>query len=318
MQQHALHVIGNQQANAARIRQQILALLADYSIEVTPKTWAKQPEIGALLPAGTRVYIAFVPGEDWRQVAATAAAVRAAGLAPVPHFPARSLRDRAEVAAYLEQVAGRAGATEALAIGGGIDQPVGAFASTAALLETGLLEAFGIRTIGLAGHPEGQRELPPPGAATTLEQKWRAIAQSSAAGRLVTQFLFDPDLLLGWEATIRAHGNTLPIHVGIPGPATLKTLLNFARLCGVGNSMRMLTRQSTNLLRLARPSFPDRMITALARHVAEDRATRIARLHLFPFGGLLRTVRWVEAARAGRFELQADGQGFTVDDEPQP
>ena len=112
---------------------------------------------------------------------------------------------------------------------------------------------------------------------------------------------------------IRADGNHLPIDVGVPGAATIRSLLNYARLCGVGNSMRVLARQSGNLLKLARLSYPDRLITALARQRALDPQCRIERLHFYPSGGLARTARWIEAIRAGAFTLHDDGLGFAVD-----
>jgi methylenetetrahydrofolate reductase (NADH) len=232
---------------------------------------------------------------------------------PVPHFPARSIADRAQLADYLRRVTDEAGVDEVLVIGGGIDLPRGAFPGTAALLETGLFEAHGIRTIGFAGHPEGHRELPAPAAAMTLQQKLAYAARTTARARLVTQFMFEAEPLLAWERMIRAQGSNLPIHVGVPGPATIRSLLYYARLCGVGNSMRVLTRQPGNLLKLASLSYPDGLITALGRQRAEDPQCRIARLHFYPFGGLARTARWLEAIRAGAFTLHDDGLGFTVD-----
>jgi methylenetetrahydrofolate reductase (NADPH) len=291
-------------------RQQIIDLLADFSIETTPAAVARHGGLG-LLPAATRVYIAFVPGEDWREVVTAACQVRAANLTPVPHLPARSIASAAELDAFLRQLTDRAGVDQVLAIGGGLDQPLGPFASSLALLETGLLERHGVSTIGVAGHPEGEPVLRLPGVTTTHAQKVAYARRSKAALRLVTQFVFDAAPVLAWERAIRGHG--LPIHVGVPGPATVKTLLAYARLCGIGNSMRVLTRQGGNLLRLARLSYPDALIAALARHRAADPASRIERLHLYPFGGLARTARWLEGVRAGAFSLHDDGLGFTVD-----
>jgi len=294
-------------------RQRIRDLLAGYSVEVTPATAAKHARLADLLPPDTRVYVAYVPGEHHREVVRTAARIRGEGLVPVPHFPARSIVDRAQLDDYLQRLTAEAGVEEVLVIGGGIDLPRGAFSGTQALLESGLFEAYGIRTIGLAGHPEGQREIGAPGAATTLEQKLAYARQTGAAVRLVTQFMFEAAPLLAWERMIRAQGSHLPIHVGVPGPATLKSLLSYARLCGVGNSMRVLTRQAGNLLKLASLSHPDALITALARHPAGDPGCRIERLHFYPFGGLARTARWIEAIRAGAFTLNDDATGFTVD-----
>ena len=291
-------------------RQDIVAVLDGFSIETTPAAVGRHGGLG-LLPAGTRVYVAFVPGEDWRNVVTAACQIRSANMTPVPHLPARSITGRSELDAFLGQLTDRAGVDQVLAIGGGIDQPQGPFASTRALLDTGLLERHGIRTIALAGHPEGEPVLREPGITMTHVEKVAFATRTPAEVRLVTQFLFEPAPLLAWERAIRGHG--LPVDVGVPGPATLKTLLAYARMCGVGNSMRVLTRQAGNLLRLARLSYPDALISALAAHRAADRGSRIERLHLYPFGGLARTARWIEGVRAGAFTLHDDGMGFTVD-----
>ena len=277
-------------------RQQIVDVLADFSIETTPAAVARHGGLG-LLPAATRVYIAFVPGEDWRDVVAAASEVRAANLTPVPHLPARSIASEGELDAFLRRLTGEAGVDQVLAIGGGLDEPQGPFASSLALLETGLLAA--------PRHPHDRRCRPSRGRAGAApargdhdpraEGRLRQKRQKAAL-RLVTQFVFDAEPMLAWERAIRGHG--LPIHVGVPGPATLKTLLAYARMCGIGNSMRVLTRQGGNLLRLARLSYPDALITALARHRATEPASRIERLHLYPFGGLARTARWLEAVPA--------------------
>ena len=291
-------------------RQQIVDLMADFSIETTPGVVAKH-DVEGLLPPGTRVYIAFVPGEDWRNVVAAARRLRAANLTPVPHFPARSIPSEAAFASFLQQLTDQAGVDQVLVIGGGIDQPQGPFASTMALLETGLLERYGVRTIGIAGHPEGEPSIRLPGIPTSHAEKLDYSRRTPAALRLVTQFAFDAAPVLAWERAIRSD---LPIHVGVPGPATLKTLLSYARMCGIGNSIRVLTRQGGNLLRLARISHPDALITALAG-ARTDPACRIERLHVYPFGGMVRTARWLAAVQAGAFTLHEDGAGFTVDPE---
>lgn len=292
---------------------QIVDLVHDVSIEITPAAAAKYSSIGPLLSPGTRVYVANLPGEDQQQVVATAARLRAEGLVPVPHLPARSIASRAVLEDVLRRLTTEAGVREVLVIGGGIDQPKGPFTGTLDLLQTGLLEDHGIRAIGLAGHPEGQRELGGPGVATTTQQKLDYAANTAAAVRLVTQFVFEAQPVLAWERGLRAIGSRLPIHVGVPGPASIKSLLSYARLCGVGNSMRILTRHSGSLFKLASLSYPDRLIAALAAERAADPACRIERLHMYPFGGLARTARWIGALQAGAFTMDEDGLGFTAD-----
>ena len=83
-------------------RQQIIDLLADFSIEATPAA-ARNGGLG-LLPAGTCVYVAFVPGEEWRNVVDAACRIRAANLTPVPHLPARSITSEGELDAFCERL----------------------------------------------------------------------------------------------------------------------------------------------------------------------------------------------------------------------
>lgn len=297
-------------AAAPAERRQIIDLMADFSVETTPAALARH-DLQGLLPPATRVALAYVPGEDWRNLVTAARQLRAANLTPVPHFPARSIPSEADLEAFLRQLTDQAGVDQVLVIGGGLAQPRGPFASTLALLETGVFERHGIRTIGVAGHPEGEPVLHLPGVSTSHAQKLAYAARTPAAMRLVTQFAFDAAPVLAWERVIRDRG--LPIHVGVAGPATLKTLLSYARLCGIGNSVRVLTRQGGNLLRLARIFHPDALITALARHRAADPHSRIERLHIYPFGGLVRTARWLAAVQTGAFTMHDDGLGFTVD-----
>ena len=134
----------------------------------------------------------------------------------MPHFPARSIVDRAQLEDYLRRVTAEAGVDEVLVIGGGIDLPRGAFSGTRSLLETGLFEARGIRMIGLAGHPEGQRQLARPAAPMTLGQKSITPGRPRLAPRLITQFMFEAEPLFAWERMIRAQGSHLPIQSACP------------------------------------------------------------------------------------------------------
>ena len=64
------------------------------SIEVMPRTAAKVDSFAALLPAGTRVYIAHIDGTPIEEMVATAKRIAAEGFAVMPHFPARSIESR--------------------------------------------------------------------------------------------------------------------------------------------------------------------------------------------------------------------------------
>ena len=119
--------------------------------------------------------------------------------------------------------------------------------------------------------------------------------------------------VIAWDRRIRAEGNRLPIHIGVPGLATIKTLLGHARACGIGPSMRFLTRQARNVAKLMTVSAPDRLITELTAYRAGDPACGMAGVHVYPLGRLRRSARWSYAVADGRFTMAADGKGFGVE-----
>ena len=110
---------------------------------------------------------------------------------------------------------------------------------------------------------------------------------------------------------IRENGNTLPIHVGIPGPATIKTLLKFALSSGIGPSLQMIKKQSKNITRLFTTQSPDKYIYGLARGMEQDKECLIKKFHFYPFGGFLKTVEWASALEKGLLRLD-DSKGFEV------
>lgn len=297
----------------AGAKQSVVDFLTGFSIETTPGIAEKLPSFAEILPAGTSVYIAFLPGSDYRAVVATAARIRRDGMRPVPHIAARSLSGEAALEDYVSRLVGEAGVDQALAIAGGIARPSGAFDSTIQVLRSGILARHGIRRIGVAGHPEGSPDIPEPEIRRALHDKQDLARSTGLDMYIATQFCFDARAIIRWDRALRADGIDLPVHIGIAGPAKLKSLIDYARMCGIGASMRVLTRQAGNLARLTKTSMPDRLVTALAQHRQADPACGIVQAHLFPFGGLARTGRWLAQMLDGQFEMLPDLAGFRFD-----
>jgi methylenetetrahydrofolate reductase (NADPH) len=180
------------------------------------------------------------------------------------------------------------------------------------LLDTGLFDAHGFRHLGFAGHPEGSPDIADPELADALVRKNAFAARTDASCELVTQFVFAAEPVIAWERRIRAAGNRLPVRVGLPGLATIKTLIGHARACGIGPSMQVLLRQARNIARLMSVSAPDALLLDLARHRLDDPDTLLHGVHVYPLGGLARSAAWVQAVAAGEIALQADGAGFEV------
>lgn len=275
-------------------------LLASSSVEVTPKTLAKEADLTSLLPAGKVVFIAHIAGTHIAEMVAAARRLRAKGFDPQPHIPARLLGSRAELADWLARYRGEAGVERALLLAGGLATPAGPFASSMDLLGTGLFDAAGFREIAFAGHPEGNRDIDPDGGTAHLDAAlaWKQafVARSDLKAALVTQFAFDPAPVLAWAGRIAAAGIDLPVRVGLAGPAKPATLLRYGLNCGVGASLRVLSRRAGDLGHMLRPFAPDDMLSALADHLAAHPESRISGIHLFPLGGLRACSDW--AARA--------------------
>ena len=130
---------------------------------------------------------------------------------------------------------------------------------------------------------------------------------------IVTQFCFEAAPIIKWDERLQAEGNQLPIHIGIPGLATLKTLMAHAKACGIGPSMRFISRQAMNVAKLLTVSTPDKLVADLAAYQSRNPACGIKGVHMYPLGGLKKSAEWSYAVADGRLAFDPDGRGFSVD-----
>ena len=279
----------------------IADLLDDFSIEVMPRTAAKIDDFRAMLPAGTRVYLAHIDGTPFADMLATARRLADDGFAVMPHFPARGIADTAELDARIKAYAD-VGVRQALVLAGGIDRPRGAFHEAMQLLETGLFDRAGFVELHVAGHPEGNRDIDPAGGdaacMAALAAKDAFQRETDASMAIATQFCFEPGPVILWADRLRAAGITLPVHIGVAGPARLQTMLKYAMACGVGPSLRVLQRRATDLGKLMLPFEPTEFLAAIADHKAAHPDFPVERVHFFPLGGITATTDWAGAAVA--------------------
>ena len=283
----------------------VTALIEGFSVETTPASAAKVASFADHLAPGTTVNVTFLPGSEIADTIAVATRLRREGFEPVPHIAARSVADAAMLDRTLGRLADEAGVTQALTIAGGLDRPVGTFASSMDILATGLFETHGIRKIGVAGHPEGSPDIDETALKDALLWKNRFAAERGLDLYIETQFCFDAAAIIAWDKRIRSWGNELPIHLGVPGLATLKTLLKFAQMSGIGPSIRVLTRQARNLAKLMLVQAPDKLMLDLAAYKAGDPDCGIEKLHFYPFGGLAKTAEWANTVAAGDFAVDS-------------
>ena len=294
-------------------RRRVSDFLSAASIETTPVEAAKIADYRDHLRPGTVVYIAHIPGSVYDGIIDLAKRLQDEGFRPVPHLAVRSLTHRERLDEYLARLNGEAGVDQILLVAGDHRNPVGPFESTLDVLETGSFERHGIRKIGVAGHPEGNRALGRSVLRDALARKNAYAARSAAEFYIVTQFGFDASAIVAWERSVRKDANVLPIHVGVPGLASVRTLIKYALGCGIGPSMRLLTQKTSSMANVIAIPTPDQMIAALAEHRAAEPECAIAGIHFFPFGGLPRTSRWLHAILDGKFTFHEGGARFDVE-----
>lgn len=275
------------------------AFLGGYSIEVMPRTAAKIDDFRTLLPERTRVYVAHIEGTPIDDMVATARRLREDGFAVMPHLPARIIADAAMLEEWLRRYRDEAGVDEALLLAGGAARPAGGFDSSIAMIGTGLFDRLGFRRLHVAGHPEGNADIDPDGTTTGVDAAllWKQAfsERTDAQMAIVTQFAFDAGPVIAWAERLRALGVTLPIHVGIAGPAKLQTLLKYAVSCGVGSSLKVLQRRAMDITRLMLPYEPADVVSALAAYRARHPESLIEQAHFFPLGGIAASADWANA-----------------------
>ena len=291
--------------------EQLQSASSGWSIEVTPAGAGKIDSFADCLAAGTSVNVTFLPGSDPLDTIAVAKRLRDEGMHPIPHIAARSLKDADQLDGLVAKMVSEAAVSEVLVIGGGVDSPVGAFDSSMQVLETGILQKHNISHIGVSGHPEGSPDISDQAIADALGWKNEFALKEGLDLYIETQFCFDAGAVLLWEKKIRLAGNRLPIRVGIPGPATIKTLFRFAQISGIGPSMQFIAKQARNVTKLMTVQSPHLLIAGLAEGMAADKDCLLAHFHYYPFGGFARTARWAAAVAGGEVKLLAKG-GFEV------
>lgn len=288
----------------------VMALVSGASLEMSPRERDAITSAAEFLAPGTEVFVSSPPAVSHHDIVSASVALRRHGFEPVPHVAARGLVGFTQLNDLLARVAGEAGVRRALVIGGDLDPPAGPFHASLDVLSLGLFEKHGFTSIGLATYPEGHPRIAEATLDRALAVKTALLRQAGIEARAVTQFVFDAAPVLAWLGAMRGREPFLPVRIGLAGPASIATLARYAVRCGIGHSIGALVRQGTSIARLVTESGPESVVRQLA--AADWRGLGVNGIHLFGFGGLTRTARWLNAVAAGDFHVEAGREGFTV------
>jgi methylenetetrahydrofolate reductase (NADPH) len=264
--------------------------LDGFSIEVTPRAAAKIDNFAELIPKGTLIYIAHIEGTPIDEMVATAKKINEQGFSPMPHFPARIIKDKNVLQDWISKYQNEANVKNGLLIAGGANKPYGEYDSSIQLIESELFDKADFQNLHIAGHPEGSMDIDPDGSTKNVDQalSWKNefSKRTDAKMAITTQFSFDADSVIRWANNVKESGIDIPIHIGIAGPAKLQTLLRYSIECGVGASIKIIQKRAMDLTKLLLPYKPTNIITELATHKANNPSFNIEKVHFFPLGGI--------------------------------
>ena len=271
-------------------------VLDDFSMEMTGKDVAKVENAASVIPPGTRINVTFLENEDLAMRVSAAAAVMRLGFTPVPHISARRIKSQEMLEEYLTALRDIGASENVLVIGGDPTVPMGPYEESLAVIESGLLQEYGVKHVSMGGHPSGDPNIPVGALFPALERKSAALAKVNIPGTIITQVDFDVDRVLSWVAEVREHGVDLPIRVGVPGPASVKLLLGFASRLGISTSTTIAKKYGLSVTNLLGKAGPENFIRDLANGL-DPAKHGVVKLHFYTFGGFKTTAEWIATHR---------------------
>jgi methylenetetrahydrofolate reductase (NADPH) len=279
-------------------RERIAAFMRGWSLEVTLPKPAEVEALKGTLAPGTEVFLSAIPAESHLHLVESAAHMRRAGFEPIPHVSARNYPDQTTLEDMLNRSCGEANVSRVLVIGGDRDNAAGPYTNALAIIESGLLQAHGIKEIGIGGYPDGHPSIAPDDLERALEAKIAAARRAGLKVHIVSQFCFDDERIVSWVRRLRAASFTGRVRIGLAGPAKVTTLLRFAQRCGVQASTRGLLRNVGVALQALGRATPDDIVKTLAEATASGELGEVSP-HFYSFGGFSATARWANGVASG-------------------
>jgi methylenetetrahydrofolate reductase (NADPH) len=285
--------------DAARFEYSVRKLAMNVSVDVSSDDVRRTIGFAVTLPMQLKTFVPWLPNTTPEAMILAAESLRRSGLTPIPHVAARKLGSATEALGLLAGLRSRGGVESVLLIGGDVARPTGPYESSLELLRSGVLQATGIRSVGIAGYPEGR-----PGIA--LEALWQGLHDKLDYAHtngfetfIVSQFCFDGAAIAAWIKRLRARGITVPVRIGVAGPAKLRKLLQIGLRCGVGGSLRALSHRIGPVARLLATHGPDDVLHDFVAAIRGTSYLDRVSIHVFAFGGIELTARWLARFRDG-------------------
>src|SRR6201996_8958438 len=273
-------------------------------MEMTGKDIPKVTSAARVIPPGTRINVTFLENEDLQMRVDAAEAVKRLGFTPVPHISARRITSAEHFEEFLAALRVVDANESVFAVGGDPAVPLGPYEDSLSLIESGVLQRYGVRDVSIGGYPDGHPDIPADVLWSHLEKKAAALSQANLPGTVLTQVEFDAHRVLAWAQEVREHGVELPIRVGVPGPASVKLLLGFAPRLGLSPSATIAKKYGLSVTNLLGKAGPENFLRDLQEGLDPGKHG-VVKLHFYTFGGFKTTAEWIASHQHEFAELSA-------------
>ena len=265
-------------------------LVANASFEVLARDIVQRPRILDRIDRGTEIYVPFPPTGSWEETVNACHVLIENGCYPVPHLPARRVRDSEELINWAKSLE-EANVRSVMLIAGDVTDERVCFKDSLDVLQTKILVTHGIERIGVAVYPDGHPFIPTMDLDVAFGKKLAIASRDGFTIRAVTQFGFDAAPVLTWLAKLARSELRVPVSVGVAGPTQLKTLIRYAAKCGVGHSARGLFAKPSALRVIGRWD-PLQVLSPVAECLTSGLDVQVVNAHVFTFGGLETVLHW--------------------------
>ena len=272
----------------------IETLMDDFSLEMTGKDVDALREAAPSIAPGTRINVTFLGNEDLDMRLTAAQAVKELGFIPVPHISARRIESEDELREFMQALRDVDAAKHIFAVGGDPSEPMGPYASSLEMIQSGVFADYGVEEISIAGYPEGHPYSSDEAFLRETQDKLASLDNQGMSSSIITQFGFDIDPVANWLNTLAGENITVPVRIGVPGPAGIRRLLKYAKRFGVGASAGIAMKYGFSLTNLVGTAGPDKFLKELAEETQEAGFQGDVNVHFYTFGGVARTAEWAQ------------------------
>jgi methylenetetrahydrofolate reductase (NADPH) len=265
-------------------------LLSGFSLEVPISKVASMTARPSVLRPGSEIYLPHLSDKDSAGLKDACETIIGLGYQPVPHVGARHFKDENALHDHLK-AARAGGAKRLLVLAGDRDSSAGHATEAMDILKHSAIDAF--EHISVAGHPEGHPRISRELLDEALVRKLELLDTKGIRASITTQFGFDAQPYVDWIKSLRAKGIDTQINIGVAGITSIPSLVKYSVLCGVGPSLATLRKRSGAMIGLLKGYAPTELLDGLADAQSANELGQ-ATIHFFPFGGITKTLDWVE------------------------